>query len=214
MVQRGETHNTRSPEGLDSSRRVCGGEPWPPYCCVPAFIAAALRALGSPSLDRQQLAHALDTRVGPGCDNPWGLAVEANPLLRGVTVAIAKVRIPLLLQECGSGLHFRHVPFDYVMLRLYAELLEQAVSAGAVVGFGLNYSQYVGKSDVWRHVCRYAGTDDGEHLLLVDDSAGEGAASLRLSWPDVEVAVRDVGDGFWLIGPLTIMSVKHAPPLP
>jgi len=173
---------------------------WPPYCCVPAFAAVALRLLGYPDLAQKELAKRLGTCVGPESANPWGLPVEDDPEKRRVTAATTQERLPEVLAELDLSLRFCHVRFNEVEFGLYAEVLGQATQQGAVVGVGFDYARLFGRPAEVRHVARVESLPDDQTVRLLDDYAASPAKEATVKWLDLEPAVRAVDDGFWMIG--------------
>lgn len=186
-------------------------EPWPSECCVAAFVVAALAQLGYSGTDRVGLARRLGTRVGPDKPNPWGLTVESDPKLVGVQVADAKRLVPPVLKEFNDDLCFRHVPFSKITLGLFAELLNQILSRGAIAGIGFNYAPFVGRSDTLRHVVRIIPTSDAEKVMLLDDTVGSPPREFLATWAELIPQVHAVSDGFWIIGRRGSMRLDYAP---
>jgi len=200
----------RKSSGGDFSER--GTEAWPPYCCVAAFVAAALEKLGHANIGRESLAHKLDISVAPSSHNPWGLRVEVDPHLQGLTVAAATERIPRLLRSFDSELTFRHVLFNHVTLGLVEEVLVQATLQGCVVGVGYDLSLMSGTgSAMMRHVARIEPASDSEHVVILNDSEAFQPQPVLARWSDLLPAVNAVTDGFWLVGPRKSMNLAYTP---
>ena len=190
--------------------RAYGGvsdEPWPPYCCVAAFVNASLRELGHPVLPRPLLARELGTRVGPAADNPWALPVEENADLRGVRPEGAVALLPAVFEHHALALDFRHVPFARVTLRLYDDFLDNVSQRGCVAGLGFDYSFLSKSQDVHRHVVRVEPGEGTESLVLLDDTFGSPPMRREVRWAAMERVVLSVGDGFWIIGPVASLAI-------
>jgi hypothetical protein len=200
----------RKCSGGDFSEREKGA--WPPCCCVAAFVAAALENLGHANIGHESLAHKLDISVAPSSHNPWGLRVEADPHLQGLTVAAATERIPRLLRSVDAELTFRHILFSHVTLGLVEEVLVQATLQGCVVGVGYDLGLMGGTSStMMRHVARIEPASDSEHVVILNDSEAFPPQPVLARWSDLLPAVSAVTDGFWLVGPRKSMNLAYTP---
>lgn len=205
---------TNEPPSLKLTKIPCHQslKKWPPDCCVAAFVATALKLLGYPKIDYMRFAHELGIRVGPDCNNPWGLPVASNQELRGVSPFAAERILPILLAGFGNNLFFRHIRFSYVTLGLFNELLNEALNKGGIVGIGFNYARLKGCTGQIRHVVRIKTMNDPNKAVLIDDTAGVPPHSIEARWDDIELDVYSVNDGFWIIGPLESMRLEYASP--
>jgi hypothetical protein len=174
-------------------------------------VVAAIEQLCHRQADRVQVARVLGTRVGPEDKNPWDLPVEPNPELRGVQVQEARERFPEILGPFDEALGFRHVPFNTVMFGLFPEVLDQALARGCVVGVGFNYARLLARGNIVRHLMRVQPTDNPEEVLLLDDSAGKPPARFLARWMNLEAAVADVHDGFWIVGKADLLCFDYVP---
>lgn len=178
---------------------------WPACCCVAAFVEVALQQLGYWPIDRASIAHKLGIRVGPDDDNPWGLPIELNAYLRGLPVREAEKSIPSVLREFSTDLDFKHIPFNKIILGLHIELFGQATKQNCIVGVGFNRARFINTSKVLCHVVRIAPSKNPEIVLMIDDSIGSPNPE-QIRWSDLEPAVADIKDGFWIIGKKTSLS--------
>lgn len=189
------------------------GAQWPPHCCVPAFVHAALEIFGIPFEAPFTLPTLLGVRVGPADSNPLALPVAAPGEVCGVTASEAERSINRLFHDLELPLHFRHVPFNEITLRLYDDVLRCALDRELVVGLGLDYSQLVtpkGKSGTL-HVLRVL-TMANNQLLLFDDSHECRPPQFSCSWDEVERTVLAVPDGYWLIGSSANLALAYTLP--
>jgi len=184
---------------------------WPPCCCVAAFVEAALREFGHGVDDRRALAAELGIRVGERDGNPWDLPIEADSERRGLLKADAERRLPSVLRKYDADLRFRHVPFNMVTLRLYPELLAQALEQGCVVGVGVDMALLRCEQGSLRHVLRVQGPSSESRVTLLDDSRASPPARMESDWERVERAVRHIDDGFWIIGRRDRMQLDLGP---
>lgn len=180
--------------------------PWPPCCCVAAFVAKALECLGDSKIDRSLIARQLGLKVGPTDENPWGLEVIHDPDFRGLTVTEAEQSIGAVLAAHSHGLAFRHIPFNTVTFELYQNVLEEATAKGCIVGVGFDYGRLTGKPGLRRHIARIIAGPDERSVVLLDDSAGSSPERYAVDWQALERAVYDIYDGFWIVGPGTGLS--------
>ena len=185
---------------------------WPPFCCVAAFVAAALEKLGHLNIDRKSLARRFEIAVAPASSNPWGLRVETDPNRQGLTVAAAKDRIPRVLKTYDPELSFRHLYLSQITLGLVEEVLVQAHSQGCVVGIGYDFN-HLGAPDTaeMRHVARIEPAADSEHAVILDDSESRPPLRQRVGWFELLPAVNAIDDGYWLIGTQAQMGLAYAP---
>jgi hypothetical protein len=184
---------------------------WPPRCCVPAFVYAALARNGI-SADPLSLPCLLGVEVSIGDKNPLGLPVSQNGTW-GMTSEAANGRINRLFQELGLPLAFRHVPFNEIALESYENVLEQAFSRSVVVGIGLNYNLLanVTRVEPVRHVIRVI-SNRGSNLKLFDDSLEHSCSEFTVPWDKIERAVLNILDGYWLIGRRPALALDHTLP--
>lgn len=182
---------------------------WPPHCCVPAYVVAALSAFGFKVRDNAAVARELGILVGPDDLNPWQLPVTALPDARGIAPADAIARIPALIRRYHSSLSFRHLRFSHIPCEMYREVFIDARSR-CCVGVGFSYSRLITGDANCRHVTRLEPGDTENQAFIVDDSAkGE---SHSVSWDSLEAAVRAANDGFWIIGSRADLELRYTPP--
>jgi hypothetical protein len=187
-------------------------EPWPRGCCVAAFVAAALGRLGHEGIDRAHLARSLKTTVGPDDPNPFQLAIEIDPVLRGVPIDRAVRLMPPLLREFDPELFFRHIRFCEITMGLVEDVLVQGETAGCIIGVGLDFGPFVGQPSPLRHVCSLALAVQAEKIVLTDNSSGDPPWSRAIRWVELLSRVSSVDDGFWCIGTQSSLCFKFTPP--
>jgi dCTP deaminase len=183
-------------------------ERWPPHCCVPAFLHAALKELGHADIDPAKLATKIGVKVGPLDSNPFGLQVVESATARGVLPSVAVRTINVLLGEINSDFAFRHLRFNEIACDGEFEVLETALRRQLIVGVGLDYSHL--DSSVLpqtRHLMRISRAVEHD-IELADDFTG-GIQMRR--WDHVELASKALLDGFWLIGPRNQLQFPLSP---
>lgn len=188
-------------------------ERWPARCCVPAFVAAAVRQLSGERLGMRDLAHRLGVVVAPTDANPFDLPVRA--VEPGAQVPVVLTLIPRVLQEISPDLAFRHLPLSHVTLGLYEDVVLEFWKRGSVVGLGLDYrelSSAEGAAAPLKHVVRLTQFDpqDRRYIFCLDDEAG-GDDAKRVRWDSLEIASRRINDGFWIIGRRGTLHVPWTP---
>lgn len=172
---------------------------WPPECCVPAFVHAALLSFGVGLADVDALPARLGVRIRPDQKNPLGLALATDSNPPGIRAVDADREINKLFAELQVPLAFRRVPFLEITLDLWDEVLKTALDRKIVTALGLDYTVLTGLpgSQSAQHVMRVkAQTRDSVQLL---DDSGESEPA-NFAWVHVESAVLAVPDGFWMIG--------------
>lgn len=187
--------------------------PWPPQCCVPAFVFAAIKQFGIEPPHRKLIAESLSVGVLESDENPWNLHVVTSYIDAGVKPSHAMRCINKLLREYANELRFIHIPFSTIAYGLYDEVIAQSLERSVVVGIGLDWSALskVGTGGA-KHVARVTQmTKKG--LQLVDDSSDSSASSLFASWDTVNWSTREPLDGLWLIGPLDLLTFSSTNPI-
>jgi hypothetical protein len=189
--------------------------PWPPGCCVAAFVHAALCELRpGRHIDKSEVAAALGTLVGPTECNPWSLPVTFDSSSRGVSAAAASERIPTLLRDVDRRLGFRHIRFRWVTLGLYPDLLRDIRGRRCVCGVGFDRAVVFPQEAALRHVCRVAPGPSERFAVLLDDAMGAPPPRHTIPWDLLEVAVLTVDDGFWVVGETDSLDFGLAPRQP
>jgi hypothetical protein len=131
--------------------------PWPPGCCVPAFLGQAVTAFsGRPDRMEQDeirkvLSRLLGVRLAPGVVNPWNLPVSGDRSDRGVTPETAKRLFPQV-QELLQGkvtLDLDIVDINKVAFELYEDEVLALVSRGSIVGIGFDHSELLRHRGNW-----------------------------------------------------------------
>lgn len=191
----------RNPEGIRRGSR--GGRissRWPPQCCVPAFVDAALRQLGVVPPERTELAKQIGVQVGPNEGNPFGLDTAESNRERGVTVEVATLTINRLLEKMRCDLAFRHIRLHEIALDGGISVLQEALGRQLAVGVGVDYQRISrGPSPETRHVLRVLGLAE-QRVTVVDDSGEDSRGTFELPWDELEMAIRAAADGFWILG--------------
>jgi hypothetical protein len=184
---------------------------WPPGCCVPAFVAAALKIFGHTIVERRLLAHQIGIKISPGIWNPWNLPIQPDPDLAGLLPSEAEERLPKLLKEYDTPLSFRHIPFRFVTLGLWEGLFGQAHKRGCAVAVGLNNAMLQSEAGRLRHVARILPSIDPRKIMVLDDSFGIPPREMTVYRELLERAVHSVDDGFWIIGTEDSLEFDLAP---
>src|SRR5208337_438145 len=176
---------------------------WPPQCCVPAFLYAALKSNGVAVKPPAALPARLGVRVSPGDANPFKLPVAIPPEPSGVTVAEITKRITAILQQLNPDLGFRHLRLKEIPFELYEVFLEKALRIGLTVGVGVNYANFLSarrSRDPTLHVFRVISVITNT-VTLFDDSGECKPGKVIENWVTIERAALSADDGFWLVGP-------------
>jgi hypothetical protein len=186
---------------------------WPPQCCVPAFLNAALLAHKVPVVAPAVLPGMLGVRVAPGDVNPLELPVARPSEPPGVTADDASKAIAAILRDLDAPIRFRHVRLKEITFELYENVLEEALRRGLTVGVGVDYAKLAAtpRHVSALHVFRITRIMRGE-VTLFDDSRECKPSNIHTPWIMVEAAALAVNDGFWLIGPPSDLNFAHAPP--
>lgn len=187
---------------------------WPPHCCVPAFVHAALNANRITPRSPAVLSALLRVRVGAEDENPFGLPVAEPHGVRGVTASDAAQSIQALLADMDSPISFRYVPFNRVPYGMYEEVLHEALLRGLVVGLGLDVAKLdlAPRTSPALHVFRVIGFNN-KQVTLFDDSRECSPAEMTRAWDEIELSVLAAFGGFWFFGPKTELALTNAPPL-
>lgn len=186
---------------------------WPPHCCVPAFVKAALRQLGVDCPGDEAFARFLGVRVAPGQENPFGLtfATETHPA--GISAGDAERQINRLCRSLQVPIYFRHVPFRSIAFGLWEDVLQTARRSSAVVGVGVDYHQ-LEKIEPDRsalHVLRIVECRRNT-VKLYDDSGESVPTCFEISHDRLERAVIAASDGYWILGSAECMSLPYVLP--
>jgi hypothetical protein len=188
-------------------------DPWPPRCCVAAFIVEALHEFGVTvsAEERPLIARALKTRVGSTDENPWGLETTGDPNFRGVSPLNAIELVPPLLMRYHNALLFRHIPFETVALEQYVEVFAAAIGQGCVVGVGFDYSIITGSSDPAPHVARIIPSSMLDGVCMLDAESSRPVFHL-IQWEKLIMSTRSLGDGYWVIGQSNTLNLPYTLP--
>ena len=135
-------------DGWRSTTTPClpARSPWPPHCCVPAFVSRAIDALfgveaASQDAARATFARLLGTKVSPEVPNPWELPVATDPEECGVGERTALERIAAAASSLGvdGAVHLDIKSFRSIDFELYEAAIAEKASRGAIVGIGFDY---------------------------------------------------------------------------
>lgn len=124
--------------------------PWPPKCCVPAFLGSAATALcGRSGLAEEndfrcRLARLLGVRLAPGDPNPWNLEISTDNYYCGVTVEDARLRFAEIqgIIDSEVRLSLSVTKINSIAFELYEDAISDLVSSGAIVGIGFDYADF------------------------------------------------------------------------
>ncbi|MBO1329503.1 hypothetical protein OQ496_14065 [Acetobacter suratthaniensis] len=187
---------------------------WPPQCCVPAFVHAALLQLGVDYPYPDAIPKVIGIRVKPEDVNPLDLALADRlhpPSIRG---SDAERQVNRMCCQIDSDLRLRRVPFKAIIEELWMDVLDEAMSRGAVVGLGVDYNMLMaaGPSDCSaQHVLRVLSLNNGI-ITLFDDSGESNQAVISVDPDRVREAVLSVEDGLWIINKATKLNFQYTLP--
>lgn len=187
---------------------------WPPQCCVPAFVHAALVQLGEDCPHPETIPGILGVRVRPDQENPLELALVDASHPPGMRGADAEREVNRMCREIGSVLRLRRVPFNTIVGDLWIDVLDEAMSRGAVVGVGVDYHVLKTRGIPDRsaqHVVRALGRED-QLLTLFDDSGESDPATILVDTERLRAAVLPIHDGLWIMNPRTELNFAHTLP--
>ena len=72
------------PKGKRSKSKTPMMQQWPPYCCVPAFVAVAVRKYGVPAMGPAEIAARVGVYVGVDDENPFQLRITERADQKGI----------------------------------------------------------------------------------------------------------------------------------
>lgn len=183
------------------------GMRWPPQCCVPAFVNAALIVLDQKFKAPQALPVLLDVKVLPFDDNPLGLNVAGEINQAGVSSKQAAIKLKDILKDTKPKLDFFYVGSNHVSFGLHEEFIKDILEQGAVIGLGLDYniltSQTPNADLNFRHVLRVIGVK-GHTIELFDDSFENEIQTHLVSLGNAILAMQAVNGGYWILGPANL----------
>ena len=188
---------------------------WPPQCCVPAFLYAAIRELGIPFDKPEQLPAMLGVRVVRNDANPLGLLTAETTLSAGISAANAAKAIEIFLRNNATTLRFRHIRLCEITLGLWEDVLREALRRNVIVGIGVDYSVLSGRQSDERslHVFRVSSIEQST-LTLSDDSGECEPRVFDVPWYAAEHATVAANDGLWLIGSVLSLKLPYTLPYP
>lgn len=187
---------------------------WPPQCCVPAFVHAALVQLGEDCPYPETIPGILGVRVRPDQENPLELALADASHPPGIRGADAEREFNRMCREIGSVLRLRRVPFNTIVEQLWIDVLDDAMSRGAVVGLGVDYHVLMTRG-TWdrsaHHVLRVLGRED-QLFTLFDDSGESDPATILVDTERLHAAVLPIYDGLWIVNSVTELNFAYTLP--
>ncbi|SFH52803.1 hypothetical protein SAMN04488020_12021 [Palleronia marisminoris] len=186
---------------------------WPPHCCVPAFVHAALVQHGVEFPFPETIPGLIGVRVDPSQDNPLKLALADAAHPPGIRGADAELEVNRMFADLELDLRLRRVRFDSLKAELWVDVLDAALSSGAAVGIGFDYNHFMGRTTpkaAAQHVLRVLYRDVGS-LTLFDDSGEAKPATINADFQRVKSAVLSIRDGFWIINDRTRLDFPHVP---
>lgn len=165
---------------------------------MPAFVVAALEALGYPVPVPTEVPRALGVQVGRGDCNPLGLPIAPTQAEQGVSAETARGRILGMLQGNAVPLCFTRVPLNEIPWNSADILVEEALANGVVVGVGVRYSHIAESAPpTANHVLRITGLEGGV-ANVTDDSGESPRRHFAVPFRELESAAVAAGDGLWL----------------
>ena len=186
---------------------------WPPRCCVPAFVYAALREQGIFVQEPRHLPCLLGVRVAKTDFNPFALDVVDGAAVAGISPSHADTRINELLRRHGTSSSFRHILLREIPFGLYRDVFDEAIRREVTVGLGLECTELLidAPRETRLHLVRGIGRAE-RTIAMVDDSGQLRPGPFELPWDDVVNAMFKAGDGFWLIGPRKSLELPYTLP--
>jgi len=121
--------------------------PWPPHCCMPAFLLRAVAASSRLPIDflssaiRLRAAQAIGVTVPLSADNPWHLPTSSDPMDWGVRVAYVEARFGDFCRAVGvfDELAFQVWPMISIAFEQYEDAALELIREGAVVAIAFDY---------------------------------------------------------------------------
>jgi hypothetical protein len=186
---------------------------WPPRCCVPAFLFAALSTRKIVIREPQLLARALGVKVAKGDANPLDLPIAQPSEPSGVSSSHAAQTISNFLRDMNSPIRFRHIKLNEITFGLYEDVLGEALKRGVAAGIGVDCANlYADQAmETSLHVFRVVRLKANE-ITLVDDSHETRPSEFTLPWIRAERASLAASDGFWLVGNFNDLVLPHTLP--
>ena len=173
---------------------------WPPHCCVPAFLHAALGKCEVALPDPLKLPGLLGVQVGPNDLNPLQLDITKDLNQRGITREQAMACINDYFKKFYPALMFRHIPFKEIQFQMYEDVLASELGKGSVVGIGVDFTMLSnGSGDICRHVLRVESLIKGKAVLF-DDSHELNQPQIEVDFFKIEQAALSISDGYWVVG--------------
>ncbi len=200
---------------VENASLTVDGLRWPPQCCVPAFLYAAIIELGIPFDKPEQLPAMLGVRVVRNEANPFGLLTAETTESAGISAASAAKAIEIFLRNNATTLRFRHIRLCEITLGLCEDVLREALRRKVIVGIGVDYSILSGQQSGERplHVFRVSSIEQST-LTLFDDSGECEPRVIDVSWDAAEHATVAADDGLWLIGSVPSLQLPYTLPYP
>jgi hypothetical protein len=187
---------------------------WPPQCCVPAFMYAALVQLGVECPVPNAIPSILGVRVRSDDANPLGLALADAAHPPGIRGEDAEREVNRMCRDLELPIRLRRIPFNTVIEDLWEDILDTALAREAVVGVGVDYKILTGGAvpdGSAQHVLRVLRFNrDG--LTLFDDSGESVPPMIDLEVARLRSAVLAILDGLWIVGPTAALNFAHTLP--
>lgn len=187
---------------------------WPPQCCVPAFVHAALMQLGVECPVPDAIPGILGVRVRSDQANPLGLALADAAHPPGIRGVDAEREVNRMCRDLELPFRLRRIPFNTVFDDLWESILDTALSRKLIIGVGVDYKILTGGALPDRsaqHVLRVL-SRNGDTLTLFDDSGESIPPMMDIDTTRLRFAVLAILDGLWIMGPPAALNFTHALP--
>jgi hypothetical protein len=184
---------------------------WPPQCCVPAFVHAALVKFGVDCAYPETIPGMLDVRVLPDQKNPLRLRLADATHPPGISGADAEREVNRMCADLKLPVRLRRVPFNTIQAELWEDVLDAALASGAVAGIGVEYNLLMGTTMSKRsaqHVLRVLHRD-ARSLRLFDDSGESEPAAITVDLERVRSSVLPIGDGLWIMNDKSRLNMPY-----
>ena len=168
------------------------------FLCAPRFFQSAICELSQFSIPLESIAKGFDVAVLAGCENPFRLRTVRERGQTGVSIEQVMRLAPQILAEVDLQIVFRHIPFELVPYRMFPELLDDLISASSIVGVGYDVGVLLGEPQGYnKHVSRIVPRSSNT-VTILDEDVHVLVGDL-LSWEKIELSVRAIHDGFWVL---------------
>lgn len=180
---------------------------WPNFFCVPAFFYHALCSYGK-NIDPILIAKKLNIKAPNDDDNnDYGLEEAKEDTEIGVSFTEIKQLSSDFLETISHELNFEIILFTEIPFKMYFDVICACKNSNITIGVGYNVNRLHKKAGVLRHVSVILSAD--EKKIILKDIVGSEQNVFEVEWHEIEVAVGDITNGFWLIGTnINLMEVK------